>query len=282
MLERIGRAKYFTKLDVRDGYHRLRMAVGEEWKTTFKCRYGLFEYTVKPFGLCNAPGTFQRYMNDTFHDFLHDFLMIYLDDLLIYSDSLAEHKCHVRKVLERLRDAKLCLKPSKCQFHVEEVTFLGFLVGPQGIQMDPAKVDSITSWPALKSPHDIHVFLGLANFYWRFIKNFSELATPITTRLRKNRKFQWTDEAQSAFDELRTAFTSAPILRHFDPSLPVVLEADSSDFAVGSVISQKDPENGVLHPITFHSRKFNSAELNYEIYNKEMLAIVETMDQYRH
>src|SRR5579859_7147809 len=240
MLERIGRAKYFTKLDVRDGYHRLRMAVGEEWKTTFKCRYGLFEYTVKPFGLCNAPGTFQRYMNDTFHDFLHDFLIIYLDDVLIYSDSLAEHKCHVRKVLEKLRDAKLCLQPSKCQFHVEEITFLGFLVGPQGIRMDPTKVDSIT-WPAPKSPHDIRVFLGLANFYRRFIKDFSELVTPITALLRKNPKFEWTGEVQWAFDELHTAFTSAAILRQFDPSLPVVLEADASDFAVGAVISQKDP-----------------------------------------
>jgi len=133
MLERMGRTKYFTKLDVRDGYHRLRMATGEEWKTVFKCRYGLFRYTVMPSGLCNAPGTFQHYMNDTFHEFLNDFLIIYLDDLLIYSDSLTEHKCHVRKVLERLCDAKLCLKLSQCQFHFEEVAFLGFLVGPQGI-----------------------------------------------------------------------------------------------------------------------------------------------------
>src|SRR5579859_512370 len=141
MLERIGRAKYFTKLDVQDGYHRMRIAKGEEWKTTFKCRYGLFKYTVMLFGLCNAPGTFQNYVNDTFHDFLNDFLIIYLDELVIYSDSLTEHKCHVHKVLEKLRDAKLCLKSSKCQFHIEEVAFLGFLVGPQGIWMDPAKVD---------------------------------------------------------------------------------------------------------------------------------------------
>jgi hypothetical protein len=126
------------------------------------------------------------------------------------------------------------------------------------------------------------VFLGLANFFRRFIKDFSELVTPITALLRKNRKFEWTDKAQSAFDELRATFTSAPILRHFDPSLPVVLKADASDFTVGTVISQKDPENGVLHPITFHSRKFNLVELNCEIYNKEMLAIMETMDQYRH
>ena len=119
LLDRISRAKYFTKFDVRDGYHRLRMAEGEEWKTAFRCRYGLYEYMVMPFGLCSAPGTFQHYMNDTFREFLDKFLIVYLDDLLIYSDSLAEHKRHVRMVLERLREAGLCLKPSKCQFHMQ-------------------------------------------------------------------------------------------------------------------------------------------------------------------
>ena len=282
LLERISRAKFFTKFDVRDGYHRLRMAEGEEWKTAFRCRYGLYEYTVMSFGLCSAPGTFQHYMNDTFQEFLDKFLIVYLDDLLIYSDSLAEHKRHVRMVLERLREAGLCLKPAKCQFHVEEVAFLGFVVGAEGVRMDPAKVEAITSWPAPESVHDVRVFLGLANFYRRFIRNFSKVAAPITELLRKNRKFRWTSEARTAFDSLRTSFTTAPILRHFNPSLPTILEADASDYAVGAVISQRDPETGLLHPITFHSRKFNSAELNYEIYNKEMLAIVETMDHYRH
>jgi hypothetical protein len=145
LLDRISRAKFFTKFDVRDGYYRLRMAEGEEWKTAFRCRYGLFEYTVMPFGLCNAPGTFQHYMNDTFREFLDKFLIVYLDDLLIYSDTLAEHRRHVRMVLEQLQEAGLCLKPSKCQFHVQEVTILGFLVGPDGVKMDPAKVEAITS-----------------------------------------------------------------------------------------------------------------------------------------
>jgi hypothetical protein len=221
-------------------------------------------------------------MNDTFRDFLDQFLIVYLDDLLIYSDTLAEHKRHVRMVLERLKEAELCLKPSKCQFHVQEVSFLGFVVGPGGVQMDPEKLAAITTWPVPKSVHDVRVFLGLANFYRRFILNFSKIAGAMTALLKKNNKFRWTAEAQEAFERLRSAFTSAPILRHFDSSQPVVLEADASDFALGAVISQRDPENGVLHPITFYSRKFNSAELNYEIYDKEMLAIVETMDHYRH
>src|SRR5579859_6499422 len=269
-------------MDVRDGYNRLRMAIGEEWKTNFRCRYGHFEYTVMPLGLCNAPGTFQHYMNDTFHDFLDQFLIVYLDDLLIYSDTLAEHKRHVRMVLERLKEAELCLKPSKCQFHVQEVSFLGFIVGPGGVQMDPEKLVAITTWPVPKSVHDVRVFLGLANFYRRFILNFSKVAGAMTALLKKNNKFRWMAEAQEAFERLPSAFTSAPILRQFDASLPVILEADASDYALRAVISQRGPEDGVLHPITFYSRKFNSAELNYEIYDKEMLAIVETMDHYRH
>src|SRR5579859_667994 len=175
------------------------MAKGEEWKTVFKCRYGLFEYTVILFGLCNAPGTFQHYMNDTFREFLDDFLIVYLDDLLIYSESWKEHTVHVRKVLTQLREAGLLLKPSKCQFHVTEVEFLGFIVGNDGVKMDPTKVESITSWPTLKSPHDVRIFLGLANFYRRFIKGFSDLAKPLTRLLKKDnlvKKFHWGREAQ--------------------------------------------------------------------------------------
>ena len=150
--------------------------LGEEWKTAFCCCYGHFEYRVMPFVLCNAPGTFQHYINDTFRDYLDDFLIAYLDDLLIYSNSLKEHKRHVRLVLERLRSAGFYLNLFKCVFYVEEVSFLGFVVGKEGIQMGPAKVEAITSWPCPDSVRDIRVFLGLANFYRRFIKNFSKIA----------------------------------------------------------------------------------------------------------
>ena len=283
LLDRISRAKVMTKFDIRDGYNRLRMAAGEEEKTAFHCRYGLFEYTVMPFGLCNAPGTFQHYMNNTFREFLDKFLVIYLDDFLVYSDNLKEHKKHVRQVMQRLREAGLYLKQSKCEFHKEEVEFLGFIVGKDGIRMDPEKVKSITSWPVPKSIHDVRMFLGLANFYRRFIKGFSKVALPITKLLRKESvsHFRWTTEAQAAFDELRTAFTTAPILQHFNPDLPTILEADASDFALGAVVSQVG-EDGHIHPIAFHSRKFNPSEMNYEIYDKEMLAIVETLEHYRH
>jgi hypothetical protein len=284
LMERISKAKYFTKFDVRDGYNRLRVAPGEEWKTAFRCRYGLFEYTVMPFGLCNAPGTFQHYMNDTFRDFLDKFLVVYLDDLLIYSDNLKEHKEHVRKVLERLQEAGLFLKPSKCEFHVQEVEFLGFIIGIEGVKMDPAKVESVMLWPVPKSPHDVRMFLGLANFYRRFVKDFSQLAAPLTRLLKKEnmmKKFHWNMEAQHAFEHLKTAFTTAPILSHFDPTQPTILEADASTHALGAVVSQLDSD-GKLHPIAFHSRKFTPAELNYDIYDKEMLAIVDSLEHYRH
>jgi transposase InsO family protein len=281
MLDRIGRAKYFTKFDVRDGYNRLRMAEGEEWKTAFRCRYGLFEYTVMPFGLCNAPGTFQHFMNDTFRDLLDRFLVIYLDDFLIYSDSLETHRQHVRQVMERMGKVELYLKPSKCQFHVQEVEFLGFIVGKEGVKMDPTKVQSITSWPTPKSAHDIRTFLGLANFYRRFIENFSKTVTPLTNLLKKEQRFNWTRDADQAFELLKKRFTTAPILQHFNVEIPAILETDASDFALGAVVSQKAPD-GKLHPVGFHSRKFNPAELNYEIYDKEMLAIVEALEHYRH
>jgi len=281
LLDRLGKAKYFTKLDMRDGYHLLRMALGEEWKTAFRCRYGLFEYQVMPFGLCNAPGTFQHFVNDTFSDYLDDFLAAYLDDLLIYSRTLKEHKRHVRLVLKRLQAAGLHIKPEKCQFHVTEVSFLGFLISEKGVRMDPAKVSAIMTWPVPRSVHDIQVFLGFANFYRRFIDKYSRIASAMTSLLKKGVPFQWTPKAQAAFENLKKAFTTAPILRHFDQSRPAIIETDASDFAEGGVLSQLG-DDGKLYPCAFFSRKFKDAEINYEIYDKEMMAIVDCMETWRH
>jgi len=193
---------------------------------------------MMPFGLCNAPGTFQHYMNDTFRDFLDEFLVVYLNNLLIYSKTLKEHKQHVRRVLERLRDVGLYLKPSKCVFHVQEVTFLGFVIGLDGMKMDPAKVEAITSWPIPRSIHDIRGFLGLASFYHHFIDNFSRIITPLTNLLKKGKKFHWDKSTQKAFEKLKTSFTTTPILQHFNPSLKVVLETNASDHTMGGAISQ--------------------------------------------
>ena len=168
-----------------EGYHQLRMAAGEEWKTAFHCHYGLFEYQVMPFGLCNAPGTFQHFINDTFHNFLDNFLVSYLDDLLIYSNTLKEHKCHVRLVLEWLQATGLYLKPSKCEFHLQTISFLGYIITPEGIHMDPVKVNSILSWPTPTCVLDIQIFIGFINFYRHFIKSYNRIIIPITNLLKK-------------------------------------------------------------------------------------------------
>lgn len=280
-LDRLRTARYFTKLDLKGAYNLVRVASGDEWKTAFRTRYGHFEYTVMPFGLTNAPATFQAFLNDVLRDSLDTFVVIYLDDILIYSDTLEEHYEHVRSVLQRLKDADLQVKLEKCQFHVQTVEFLGYIISPEGISMDPAKIDAIVSWPAPKSVRDIQVFLGFANFYRRFIKGFSKVVAPITRLLKKDVPFTWDAPAQAAFDELRKAFTSEPVLRHFDPERPCYLEPDASKTALGAVCSQPD-DQGTLHPVAFYSRSLTAPEKNYHVHDTELLAAIEGLEHWRH
>jgi hypothetical protein len=209
------KAKYFTKLDIRGAYHLVRMAEGEEWKTAFRTRYGLFESLVMPFGLTNAPASFQQFINDVLRPYLDVFVTAYLDDILIYSDNLEEHKKHVLKVLEALSEAGLHLKPEKCEFHQREVKYLGFIISTSGTKMDPVKVATIQEWPAPRNVKDVQSFLGFANFYRRFIQGYSNIVSPMTRLTRKNTHFIWSDECSQSFETLKQAFTTAPILRHF-------------------------------------------------------------------
>jgi hypothetical protein len=279
--DQLGNAEYYTKLDCRGAYNLLRIANGDEWKTAFRCRYGHFEYQVMPFGLMNAPGTFQAFVNDVLREYLDDFVVVYLDDILIYSTNLEEHTAQVKKVLHKLEAAGISLKLEKCAFDQKEVHFLGCVIGVNGISMDPAKVAAIRDWATPKSAFDIQVFLGLANFYRRFVKNYSKIATPLTSLLKKNSVFIWSAAAQASFEELKHRLMSGPILRHFDPERGCVIEPDASDYALGAVCSQYDDE-GRLHPIAYYSRKFLPAEINYQIYDKELLAIVCAFKHWRH
>ena len=281
MFDWIGKAKYFSKFDIRDGYNLLRVLQGEEWKTAFRCWYGLYEYQVMPFGLCNAPSTFQHFVNDTFREYLDDFLVAYLDDLLIYSNTLKEHNWHVHLILQPLQNAGLYLKLSKYEFHVQTVSFLGYITSPEGTNLDPAKIDSILSWPTPTCILDLQTFLGFANFYRCFIRNYNRIIIPITNLLKKTIVFNWNTTANKAFKWLKKAFTTAPILRHFDPSRPAILEMDASNYAEGGIVLQYD-DDGILHPCAIFSCKFTAAELNYEIYDKEMLAIVDCLTTWRH
>jgi hypothetical protein len=281
LFDRLKNAKYYTRLDLADAYNQLRIAAGDEYKTAFRTRYGHFEYLVMPFGLTNAPASFQSYANDCLREFLDIFCIVYIDDVLIYSRTLEEHIAHVKQVLSRLRESGLTCKLSKCEFHATSTSFLGFVISPDGVSMEPDRVAAITEWPIPTSVHDIQIFLGFANFYRRFISGYSAITAPITSLLRKNQRFEWSSQAQEAFDELKRRFTSAPILRHFDPDLPIRLHTDASSVAISGILSQLHSDSQ-WHPVAFFSRKCIPAECNYGIPDLEMLAIVECMRHWRH
>lgn len=280
LLEQLSGARIFTKMDLRGAYHLLRIAAGHESKTTFRCRYGAFEFLVMPFGLTNAPSTFQHFINDVFHKHIDKFVIVYLDDILVYSRNLDDHRKHVLQVLKLLRDFNLFAKASKCTFHQPSVEYLGYIVGASGISMDESKVTSILEWPKPTSVKGVQSFLGFANFYRRFIRDYSKIVTPMTSLTKKDLPFDWNPKCDEAFEALKIRFTSAPILAHFDPSLATVVETDASDYAMGAIISQIGKEN-ILHPVVFDSRKLSPAELNYEIHDKELLAIIWCFQKWR-
>lgn len=280
ILDRLQGAKHFTKIDLRAGYSHIRIAEGDKWKTAFRTRYGHFEYCIMPFGLTNAPAAFQHMMNDVFRDLLDICVIIYLDDILIFSKDAKEHKKIVREVLRRMREHGLYAKPEKCDFLKNEIEYLGFVINENGVRMDSAKIDGISDWPTPKSVKDIQVFLGFANFYRRFIKNYSKIARPMMDLLCKDVPFLWTPSCQSSFDDLKKSFVTAPVLIHANPSMPYFIETDSSDYARGAVISQNG-EDGKLHPIAFQSKSLTPAERNYDIYDKELLAIISAFKDWR-
>ncbi|KAI0994273.1 hypothetical protein K3495_g13908, partial [Podosphaera aphanis] len=205
-LGQLSRAKYFTKLDVISAFNKLRIKEGDEWKAAFTCRYGLFEPLVMPFGLCNGPASFQAYINHALHGLLDQFCTAYMDDILIYSDDLTSHRRHVIMVLERLREHGLQVDISKCNFEATEVTYLGLIISTKGIHMDPKKVACVQEWPTPRSVRDVQGFLGFANFYRRFIPEFSRLVSPLTNLTKKEARFAWDSSCESAFFRIKQAF----------------------------------------------------------------------------
>jgi transposase InsO family protein len=281
LLARLASASVFTKIDLRSAYHLVRIRAGDEPKTAFYTPKGLYEYLVMPFGLVNAPSTFQHFVNDVFHDLLDVCVVVYLDDILVYSKSPDQHQGHVCQVLQRLREHKLFAKLEKCEFAVPQVEFLGFIVSAKGIEMANSKVDAILEWQPPSNVKSVQRFLGFANFYRRFIHSYSSIVRPLTQLTRKNAPFEWSAEAQIAFDHLKLAFTHGPILAHADFAAPFVVETDASDFALGAVLSQADTD-GHLRPVAFHSRALRDAELNYTVHDKELLAIIDAFKTWRH
>ena len=277
LTDRLSRAKYLTKLDLRAGYHQVRIAEDDIKKTAFITRYGLYEYLVMPFGLCNAPSTFMRMMNDILRPLLDVCVIVFIDDILIYSETEDQHRTDVCRVFDLLRHHKLYVKLSKCEFFRQHVEFLGHIVGNGQIKMCPGKVDAILQWPIPTSVTDVRSFLGLCNYYRKFIRGFSTIASPLTDITKSDNAFTWSPKQQLSFDHLKRAITSAPVLQLPNQSLKWILYTDASGFAVGGVLCQ--PVEDSLKPVIFLSHKLSGAELNWPVYEKEFYAIVYCLKQ---
>lgn len=275
-------ATVFSKLDLRNAYHLVRIKEGDEWKTAFNTPLGHFEYLVMPFGLTNAPAVFQALINDVLRDMLNRLVFVYLDDILIFSRDLEEHVQHVRLVLRRLLENRLFVKAEKCEFHVTSVSFLGFVVEKGQLKADPAKVQAVAEWPSPSTRKQLQRFLGFANFYRRFIRNYSQVSGPLTQLTSSKTPFLWSQAAETAFRRLKNLFTSAPVLSHPDPSLQFIVEVDASDTGVGAVLSQRSPVDQRTHPCAFFSRRLTPAEKNYDVGNRELLAVVLALQEWRH
>ena len=280
LLERLGQAKVFTKLDLASGYHQIAMEETSIQKTAFRTNLGQFEFLVMPFGLCNAPASFQRLMNKVFADNIGTFIAVYLDDILVFSRNIEEHWQHLRWALEKLREAKLYGRLHKCEFLKDQVDYLGFEVSPGGIKASPAKIRAVIEWPRPKSVHDVRSFLGLASYYRRFVRGFSEMARPLTELTRAGAEWKWSTSQHEAFNRLKLALTTAPVLKLPDFEKQFVVTTDASDAAVGAILEQ-DFGNG-LQPIAFASRKLNNAEMRYSAYERELLGIVWAIAQWKH
>ncbi|QRW23803.1 Retrotransposable element Tf2 protein [Rhizoctonia solani] len=273
-------AKVFTKLDLRWGYNNVRVKEGDKWKTAFRTKYGIYKSLVMTFGLTNAPAAFQHFMNELFKDLLDVCVIIYLDDILIYSKDDATHTKHVHEVLRRLMENQLFCKASKCTFHVTSVECLGIIVLDKGFSLDKLKIQAVQEWPTPTRIKEVQSFLGFANFLRCFVANFSHMARPLHNLVKKDTPWKWDTQEQEAFQGLKEAITNAPVLCHADPAKPYFLETDAFGAALGSILSQRQ-EDGCLHPLGFLSESFKGAEQNYDTHDKELLAIICSFEYWR-
>jgi len=273
-------AKFFTKIDLRDGYYNIRIAEEDIHKTAFQTRYGHFEFTVLPMGLTNAPATFMTMINRIFGDLADKYVVAYLDDILVYSNTYEEHVAHVKEVLKRLKDNRLYAKPSKCDFNKAEVEFCGHLVNAEGIKIHPRNIEVVQNWPVPKDVSDVRSFLGLVNYFRDFIPSMAEICFPLTELLTDKASWRWTPMEQSAMLTLIHHITSAPVLHYYDPDLPVHAFTDASGFGVSGWLGQE--VEGRMRPVLFWSRKMKPAETRYVVLEQELLAIVDFLKKTRH
>ncbi|WZZ63529.1 hypothetical protein YC2023_074899 [Brassica napus] len=268
LLDQLKGARLFSKIDLASGYHKIPIAKSDIMKTAFRTRYGQYEFVVMPFGLTNAPAAFMRLMNEVFHDYLDMFVIIFIDDILVYSRSKEEHKEHLRLVMDRLRNQKLFAKFSKCLFWKREIGFLGHIVSGEGVAADLEKVQAIREWPRPTTVTEVRSFLGLAGYYWKFVKDFSSIAKPLTKLNGKGVPFLWVEETEKAFKKLKEALTTAPVLALPEQGKPYTVYTDASRIGLGCVLMQYG------RVIAYASRQLRKHEDDYSTHDLELAAVV--------
>ncbi|GBG79829.1 hypothetical protein CBR_g30093 [Chara braunii] len=280
LLDRVQGCRYFSKIDLKSGYHQIAIRPEDQHNTAFQTRYGLYEFVVMPFGLCNAPGTFQHTMNQIFHDYLDKFVVVYLDDILIFSKTIEEHVAHLDKVLSLLRQHKFKINGEKCEFGRTHILYLGYEISAEGLKPDDAKVASIRDWPRPQSVTEMSSFLGMTGYYRTFMKNYSIVAAPLTDLTRLDTPWEWTDKCEAAFRHLKHALMHYEVLKLPDPDKPFIVTTDASQYGIGTVLAQQ--EGSKLRPVEYMSKKMPSQKLAKSTYEKELYAVYKGLTHWRH
>jgi len=278
LIDNMGGKKVFTKMDLQWGFNNIRIKERDKWKGAFTTHVGSFEPTVMFFGITNSPAMFQAMMNEILRDMINEGkVAAFVNDVLVGTEMEEGHDEVVEEVLRRLEENDLYVKPEKCAWKVRKIGFLGVVIRPSGIEMEKEKVDRVLSWPEPRNMKDVRKFLGLTNYYRRFIKDFAQVARLMNVLTKKNKKWRWGREKHAAFDELKKAFTTRPVLAAPDLDKEFRVEADTSNYATRGVLSMKCP-NDLWKLVAFISKSLSDTERNYEIHDKEMLAIVRCLE----
>ena len=276
LFDQLRGASVFSKIDLRSGYYQLRVKEVDVPKTAFRTRYGHYEFLVMPFGLTNAPAAFMDLMNRVFRPYLDQFVVVFIDDILVYSKDAQEHEHHLRIVLQTLRENQLFAKLSKCDFWLNEVSFLGHIVSVEGIRVDPVKIEAIVNWKPPRNVTEVRSFLGLAGYYRRFVQGFSVIASSLTRLLRKGVKFEWDDKCQSSFERLKEILVDTPVLIQPTSGRDYIVYSDASKIGLGCVLMQ----DGKV--VAYASRKLKPHEQNYPTHDLELVAVVFALKIWRY